>query len=440
MNRDQLSHAIRQWASEHRREAEELVAKLVRFPSVNNPPVGSEAEYQQFFADWMKAEGADVEVYALEDVPGLREHAAYMDTRDYTNRPNVIGCFFGGKEEAGKSILFSGHADVVYEGTEAWTHPPFSGAIENGKLFGRGSYDMKGGMAAALMAVKCLQSLRVQISGSVYVESVVDEEHGGANGTLAGRLRGYAADMAVIPEPSNMKLYPAHMGVGIWKATFKGKSGSGFNGEELISALDATLQFGQLLHAFRLHWQERHRPPHWWKDVRLQEVSIMTLLSGDVSRALQEKIPDTGEMNFAVEGYPGISGDEIESELWSFYEKHAAKYPLLSKVKPTIVPLIRYLEGSEMKLDEKGQAFLRLAEQCGERATGKPVDSPQGSPFGCDAFMFNLYSETPALILGPSGGNAHAADEFLDLASYEQLICWYAEMIVDWCGIHHREG
>lgn len=434
MNRTQVSEAIRGWVAEHRREAEELVAKLVQFPSVNHPPTGLEAEYQRFFAEWMRAEGAEVEMYALDSVPGLREHPAFMDTRDYANRPNVVGRFFGEAGTGGRSLMFSGHADVVYEGTEPWTHPPFSGVIEDGRLYGRGAYDMKGGMAAALMAVKCLRALDVPIAGSVYVESVVDEEHGGANGTLAGRLKGHAADMAVIPEPSNMKLYPAHMGVGIWKATFKGKSGSGFNGEELVSALDATLQFGQLLHGFRLHWQRRYEPPAWWKGGRLQEVSIMTLLSGDVSRALQEKIPDTGEMNIAIEGYPGITADDIMAELWAYYEEHKAEYSLLPRVKPEIVPLIRYLDGSEMKLDGKGRAFLRLVEQCGERVTGKPVDPPQGSPFGCDAFMFNLYSDTPALVLGPSGGNAHAADEFLDLASFGQLICWYAEMIVDWCG------
>lgn len=440
MDRGQLSNAIRRWVSEHRREAEELVVKLVQFPSVNHPPTGLELEYQHFFADWMRAEGGDVEIYSLDSVPGLREHPAYMDTRDYTNRPNVIGRFFGTQEAKGRSLMFSGHADVVYEGTERWTYPPFSGVIEDGKLFGRGSYDMKGGMAAALMAVKCLQALRVPVAGSVWIESVVDEEHGGANGTLAGRLRGDAADMAVIPEPSNMNIYPAHMGVGIWKATFQGKSGSGFNGEELISALDAVLQFGQLLHAFERHWQERYEPPIWWKGGRLQQVNIMMLLSGDVNRALQEKIPDTGEMNIAIEGYPGITADDIMAELWSFYEEYAAEYPHLRRVKPDIVPLIRYLDGSEMKQDEKGRAFLQLAQQCGERVTGKAAGPLQGAPFGCDAFMFNLYSDTPALILGPSGGNAHAADEFLDLASFEQLICWYAELIVDWCGVDAEEG
>ncbi|MNI60876.1 acetylornithine deacetylase [compost metagenome] len=78
--------------------------------------------------------------------------------------------------------------------------------------------------------------------------------------------------------------------------------------------------------------------------------------------------------------------------------------------------------------------------ESGEKVLDFSPASPTGSPFACDGFMFNLYSQTPALVLGPSGGNAHAADEFLDLNSYEQLIQWYAQIIVDWCGVLEAEG
>lgn len=438
MERSQLSQAIRRWVEEHREEAVGLAAKLVQIPSVNHPPHGDEAEYQQFMARWLQEAGASVDMYHLADVPDLKDHPAYMNSRVYENRPNVAGSFWGSGN--GRSLLFSGHADTVYQGNETWAYPPFGGEVHNGYLYGRGAYDMKGGMAAAMMAVKCLISLDVPIAGVVHIESVVDEEHGGANGSLAGRLRGLNADMAIIPEPSNMRLYTAHLGGGIWKASFEGKSGIGFSGEELVSALDATVEFATLLKAFREYRIGRMTAHPLWEGGREPEVTLLSIYSGDSSRELHEKLPAAGELNFWIEGYPGVTGEDIIADLWAYYEAQWLHYPTLAKCRPQIKPLIRYLSGSEMRRDASTDLFMKIAAVTGEGVLETPVDSPQGSPFACDAFMFNLYSITPALILGPSGANAHAADEYLDLDSYVRLIRWYAEILIDWCGLLPAKG
>ncbi|WP_245375875.1 M20/M25/M40 family metallo-hydrolase [Paenibacillus eucommiae] len=433
MSREQLSLRIKEWVENNKEEAVALASKLVQIESVNHPPVGNEAEYQRFFAEWMVGQQGEVDTYELSEVPGLSEHPAYMSSRRYDNRPNVVGRFFGAG--TGRSLMFSGHADTVYQGNEPWTYPAFSGEVADGKLYGRGSYDMKGGMAAALMAVKCLKDLEIPVAGDVFIESVVDEEHGGANGTLAGRLRGPNADMAIIPEPTNMDLYPAHLGGGIWKATFQGKSGIGFAGEVLVSALEATVEFANLLKAYNAYRNEHLEVPSWWQNGRKAEVALLTIFSGDVNRELQEKLPANGELNFWIEGYPGMTGEGIIEDLWKFYDAQVKDYPTLQICRPQIRPLIRYLSASEMKLDATGKEFLQLVSESGEKALGSFPEPPKGSPFACDGFMFNLYSSTPALVLGPSGGNAHAADEYLDLTSYEQLIQWYAEIIVNWCGV-----
>ncbi|MCU6712170.1 M20/M25/M40 family metallo-hydrolase [Paenibacillus sp. J5C_2022] len=434
--RQEWSRQIESWVRSNREEAYRLASELVRIPSVNHPPKGNEGDYQRFFAEWMVDAGAIVDSYELSEVAGLTEHRAYMPGRDYENRPNVAGCFFGKGE--GRSLLFSGHADTVYEGDEKWSHSPFSGTVEDGKLYGRGSYDMKGGMAAALMAVKCLSDLGLPVAGKVYIESVVDEEHGGANGSLAARLRGPQADMAIIPEPSNLKLYPAHIGGGIWRAVFQGKSGIGFAGEELVSALEATLEFANMLRDFGAYRKERMTVPHWWEGGRLPEVTLLTMFSGDINRLIQEKLPASGALTFWIEGFPGTTGEEIMNELQAFYDARRDQYPLLGTCWPEITPLIRYLEGSEMEQSLKTDEFLTLVGKIGENLGGAAVPV-EGSPFACDAFMFNLYSDTPALVLGPGGANAHAADEYMDLASYTQLIQWYAEIIVDWCGVQGGE-
>ena len=108
-------------------------------------------------------------------------------------------------------MLFTGHVDVVPvvgESRFGW----WDGTVEDDKLYGRGSNDMKGGIAAYLMAARCVRELDLELKGDLILETVVDEEFGGANGTLACRLRGYNADLAINPEPNNMLISRSHRG------------------------------------------------------------------------------------------------------------------------------------------------------------------------------------------------------------------------------------
>lgn len=437
INRDRLSKRIAAWVEEHRDEAVRLVSELVRIESVNRPPIGGEAACQSFVADWMRQAGAEVTVYEMEEVPDLERHPAYRKGRRYVQRPNVSGIFRGGG--TGRSLMFSGHIDTVGEGGTSWKYPPFAADVEDGKLYGRGALDMKGGLAAAFMAIACLRSLGVALVGDVLVESVVDEEYGGANGTLAARLRRPHADMAIIPEPSHLKLYSGHLGGGMWRAGFTGKGGVDFSGEQLISALDATVDFARLLREYGAFRKRRFPAPALWRSGREAEVESVGIVSGDPHMELPDKTPDMGELTFWIDGYPGMTGDGIIQDLWDYYETRLDDFPLLRVCRPVIVPLMPYLEASVMPGGTASETFLRHVAETGARVLGKPCAEPSGAPFACDGFMFNLYSPTPALILGPGGGNAHAPNEFLDLSSYYTLIQWFAEIAADWCGWRHAE-
>jgi acetylornithine deacetylase len=125
-------------------------------------------------------------------VPGIHDHVIFRGGRDYTGRPNV-----GARKPGtggGRSLLLSGHIDTVPKGTQPWTRDPFGGEVENNRLFGRGSNDMKAGVAMNMFVVEALSRLNLSLSGDLLFETVVDEEFGGVNGTLAGRLRGFNAD------------------------------------------------------------------------------------------------------------------------------------------------------------------------------------------------------------------------------------------------------
>ena len=164
-----------------------------------------------------------------------------------------------------KPLMFSGHMDTVSFGNEEdWTDSPLSGKVKDGKLYGRGSYDMKGGLAAAAMAVKCLKDLEVPVAGPVYVETVIDEEYGGAMGTLAGRIHGPNPDMAVIPEPTNLTMYPAHLGGCTFRARFSGVSGISFAGETFVNALEGAARFVAIMKDYKEYRNKNITVPEWW--------------------------------------------------------------------------------------------------------------------------------------------------------------------------------
>lgn len=145
------------------------------------------------------------------DINELKKHPGYVPTtQNYKDRPNVVG-FQKGKG-SGRSLLFNGHVDVIPPGPlSAWEHNPWSGEVENGKLYGRGSSDMKSGLAAMTMALDAIIESGITLKGNVILEYTIDEEFTG-NGTLACVQRGYKADCGIVCESSSLKVQPASIG------------------------------------------------------------------------------------------------------------------------------------------------------------------------------------------------------------------------------------
>lgn len=434
MDYKKLTERIDGWLSDNKAYIENFASELIKIDSRNLPPTGNEKKCQIHFAEEMKKIGGDVEVYDVSKVEGLTEHPAYFECRDYSDRPNTISKFFG--EGEGHSLMFSGHIDTVSFGEEGdWTAPPLSGKIEDGKLFGRGTYDMKGGMAAAAMAVKCLKDLEVPVAGPVYIETVIDEEYGGAMGTLAGRVHGPNPDFAIIPEPTNMTMYPAHLGGCTFRARFSGVAGISFAGETFVNACEAAVRFVAIMKDYKEYRNANIVVPEYWdKDWQL-DVSISGLQSGNVEGMIIDDNPPEATVAFWIETYPGMSYQDLVDDIMDFYHKSEDKYPNLTACEPVLEPVHSFLTGTEMRKDSFTEEFLNTVKSTGKAVLGEEFPAPTGSPFACDGFIFNLYSDTPALVLGPKGGNAHGADEFMDLKSYADLIHWYAELIVNWCGV-----
>lgn len=423
MDGGQLDERIAGWVREHRSAIVGMVSDLIRFPTVNLVTDGTERDCQTYVASVLDGLGLETSLYSPEEAPGFRSHPAYFPGKDYASRPNVAGRRRG--SGSGKSLLFSSHADTAVV-APGWSSSPWEPRESDGKLYGLGSFDMKGGLAASIMAVRCLIELGVCLDGDVTVESVVDEEFGGANGTLAGRLMGYNADAAIIPEPTNMAICPATRGGALWRLTFRGKTGLSFSGETLLNPLSDAGKFLVFLERFEREGGRVQGPAPWYSETAGLPAIATRFAAGDLSAALCDVGPERCELDIWVECYPGTTEQQLMQQLIEGYTAmfEGAQMPEFRK-------MIRFLPGSEVSPDF---ALLPLlSEEIGKLSGAVPV--MRGAPFACDAFMFNLYSSTPAVVLGPSGANAHAADEYVEVDSLLMLTELYARIIVKWCGV-----
>ncbi len=209
-NRAQIKERVLKRIDTRREDIISFLQNLVRIPSVT----GQEREYQEFIAKTLGAMGFQVDSWEIDEEELKTKYKDYFASRMFSpplkDGPNIVGTLKG--SGGGKSLLFNGHADVVSpEPVTNWKHDPWGAEIENGKLYGRGTCDMKGGIAAHIMAVKILQDEGIKLKGDLLIESPIEEE-GPGTGTLACQARGYSADAGIVTEPTNNELITAFTG------------------------------------------------------------------------------------------------------------------------------------------------------------------------------------------------------------------------------------
>jgi acetylornithine deacetylase len=213
---------------------EGLLAELVRVPSVSGS--AAENDLQARLATLLQAEGLEVdhwrillaETLAAPGFPGAEVPRA--------EAWGLVGRLAGRSQ--GPSLLLNAHVDVVPPGDpDAWTTDPFGGRVEGGTLYGRGACDMKGGLIAALAAVRALRRARVPLGGDVLVACVQGEEDGGL-GTFAMLRRGWRADACVIPEPTGLDLVPATAGALTFRLRVPGRAAHAARRTAGVSAVE----------------------------------------------------------------------------------------------------------------------------------------------------------------------------------------------------------
>jgi len=182
-----------------------LTADLIRFPTVN-PPGEAYRPCAEFIAARLKKRGFGVELIRAAGTPG---------DNDRYPRVNVVARFDG--RSPGPTVHFNSHIDVVEAG-EGWTVDPFAGVVKDGRVYGRGACDMKGGLAASVIAVEAFMQACPDFPGAIEISGTVDEESGGFGGVAYLAGKGYFSkpkvDHVIIPEPLNKdRICLGHRGV-----------------------------------------------------------------------------------------------------------------------------------------------------------------------------------------------------------------------------------
>ena len=407
----------------------ELARSLIRVDSVSVPPDGHETAAQKALARVLRRHRLDVELYDVGFLSRSR-HPFVRRERAYRGRHNLVARLPG--TGRGRSLLLSGHVDTVPPGREPWTRSPWSGAIRRGRLHGRGSWDMKGGLAAQCAVAMALRRAGLRPGGDLVVESVVDEEFAGGGGTLAARLRGITADACAIAEPTNEAVLRASRGGHFFDVVCRAGDATGyFSKEEVVSP---AVPMGRLL-AWVGSWTERRRQVDRGEAYRdfpdPAPVQVLALEANRFDPDVPWSVPLEARVRLYFQFLPqedvAVCADEIEASLVEFAraDPFFNAHPL--EVERLVSPP---LEGHELAADHPWTRCLHSAA----RAVIGPEVPLTASDWPCDAFLDQRHFGIPTLLFGPRGAGAHNADEYVETASISRTAEVYLAAALEWCG------
>jgi acetylornithine deacetylase len=397
-----------------------LLQTLVRVPSLP----GREKGVQDIVAMEMKGMGLSLDIWDPVD-PALQSHPAYVPSEiPYNGRPNVVGTWKGAG--GGKKLIFNGHVDVVPTGEEAkWTHSPWSGDFADGKVYGRGSADMKAGCVVNLMVVKALQKAGVKLKGDVVLESVVDEENGG-NGTLACVLRGYTGDGMVFSEPSgDFALGIAQRGAQFFRLKITGVEGSIEGRYDLVNPIGKALQVYHAVEAYSLMREATVSHPLYDPYYRVKvPLAVCKIHGGEWAST----IPSACYLEGSIEALPGEDIERVKAGFKEYIARLGLQDAWFAQHPIEVEWWGLRLESAEISLDHPlVQAAAREIEQVIGHA---PIIGGGG---GCDLRLPVLYGNTPAVIYGPRGGMVHCVDEYVEFEQVLTCTKVLANLAASWC-------
>lgn len=357
-----------------------LLSSLVAVDSVNPSLVAGaagEQEIASLIGAWARDGGLETEW--LEETSG---------------RPGVVVRARG--SGGGRTLLLCGHIDTVNVEDMADPHTP---RIDGDRLYGRGAYDMKAGVAAALMAAR--EASRLGLAGDVVVAAVADEEHTSLG--IQEALRHVSADGAVVTEPTELEVVVAHKGF-VWSEVEV--TGRSAHGSRPHLGLDAIVKMGAVLGELeRLDGSLSGRT-----HPLLGRASVhASVIEGGVELS---SYPAHCKLGLERRTLPGETGGQIEAELESLLERCRKADPEFEASLRTV--LVR----APFEIDRNDELVSLLARAAGE-VMGKAATIGGASYWADSAFI--AAAGIPTVLFGPGGDGAHAAEEWVSLSETEAV-------------------
>lgn len=360
----------------------ELLRQLVAIDSVNPdlvPGGAGEGRIADFCGAWLLAHGFTV--HRLEERPG---------------RPSIVGIAKG--SGGGRSLMLNGHIDTVT--LAGYAGDPLDPVLKEGKVFGRGAFDMKSGVAA--MMVAAARARTAGLGGDILVACVADEEY--ASTGTAEVVRRFTADAAIVTEPSHLELTVAHKGFIWFEVIVKGKAAHGSRPE---LGVDAIAKTGRFLTALE----------DWDKRLRARPLHAI-LGSGSVHASLirggeeLSSYPAACRISLERRTIPGETTATVRAELEAIL---AAIRRVDAGFEAEVVP---GLERVPFEVSEE-EKIVRTLDAAATRALGRKP-ARRGEPFWTDCAILQE-AGIPCVMFGADGGGAHAATEWATEASVRQL-------------------
>jgi acetylornithine deacetylase len=393
---------------------------MVAIPSVT----GDEAAIQKHMNTCLKKIGLEVDMWET-DWEALKKHPGYRPVdRGYENRPNIVATLKG--TGGGRSLLLNGHTDVIPVGNgEGWGDDPWSAKIENGRIYGRGSCDMKSGVASHVLAVQYLKELGLTPKGDVMINIVIDEEVSG-HGTLDTVIRGYKADGGISGETSDLFVQPACIGRIWFQIDVQGKPAGiqqRYQGVSAIELGNKIVKAVQELEDKRVATIKHGLYP---SAIDSLPCIIGSFQAGNYPSAF----PASAVLRGSIGTVPSEDHEGVKQSLVKKIAETAAKDPWM-KDHPPVVKFVGYdAEASEIPVEHP---IVETVSKAYTEVTGKKptISGRQGA---ADTRFLNKYANTPTVIFGPgSTAIMHANDEYVSIEDYIIAIKVMALSIYDWC-------
>lgn len=428
---------VENWMEDNKEHLLELLQQLISFKSVNDkfltePSESETNKLQDFLEDYLKKLGLITDKWDV-----------------FENQPALVGVLKGKGNQNNNTLILNGHIDVVPEGDISnWNYDPWKAEIDSGKMYGRGTCDMKAGVVSNVMVVKFLKDLGIELDSDLQLHIVPDEEAGGG-GTKAVLERGYTGDGVIVTEPTDGIINPVEGGLEWVRVTIKGSAGHagyryshiypGHNGNAVNVIEKAQIVLDGVL---RLEKEWGRKKFH-----DLLPAGITTINPGVMLAGAGEKdgipntitnpaiVPDHCVIDFDLKYLPTENKEDVRREFEEHIKNISLGDPWLIENPPKVewdlyglhFPAVNTsLDHPLVKCIENSQKQLNIRTEYG------------GFVAVTDA-AFYAGHDIPAVIYGPIGENLHGPNESVDIESIFEVTKVLILTVLQWYGINNPD-